>query len=66
MNFSVLMSIYHKEKPQHFDRAMQSIWNEQSVKPSEIVLVEDGLLNDELYASIKKWQKVLGGGYYML
>ncbi len=48
MNFSVLMSIYHKEKPDYFDRAMQSIWYEQTVKPDEIVLVQDGELTQEL------------------
>jgi glycosyltransferase involved in cell wall biosynthesis len=58
--FSVLMSIYYKEKPEYFDRAMKSIWDEQSVKPSEIVLVQDGPLNDELYESISNWQDKLG------
>lgn len=60
MKFSVLMSIYYKEKPEYFNRAMQSIYDEQRVKPSEIVLVQDGLLNDELYKSISNWQDKLG------
>jgi hypothetical protein len=38
------MSIYHKENPQDFDRAMRSVWDEQTIKPNEIVLVEDGVL----------------------
>ena len=38
---------------------MQSIWDEQSVKPDEIVLVQDGKLTDELYEVIDKWQKKL-------
>ena len=60
MKFSVLMSIYHKEKSEFFDRAMQSIWDEQNIKPSEIVLVQDGKLTDELYAMIDKWKSKLG------
>jgi glycosyltransferase involved in cell wall biosynthesis len=60
MNFSVLMSIYHKEKAEYFDRAMLSIWDEQTVKPSEIILVEDGKLTNELYDSIHKWKNKLG------
>lgn len=60
MKFSVLMSIYHKEKVEYFDRAMQSIYEEQSYKPDEIILVEDGPLNKELYAAIEKWKKKLG------
>ncbi len=39
---------------------MQSIWDEQTVKPNEIVLVEDGKLTDELYATITKWKEKLG------
>lgn len=60
MKFSVLMSIYYKEKPEHFHRALQSIWDEQSLKPDEIVLVQDGPLTDELYAVITEWEKKLG------
>lgn len=56
MKFSVLMSIYHKENPIWFDRAMQSIWDEQTIKPNEIVLVQDGPLNDDLYKSIDAWK----------
>jgi len=59
MKFSVLMSIYYKEKAEYFNRAMESIWNEQTVKPNEIVLVQDGSLTDELYESINKWQEAL-------
>jgi glycosyltransferase involved in cell wall biosynthesis len=59
MKFSVLMSIYHKEKANYFDRCMQSIWDEQTVKPNEIVLVQDGKLTDELYEAINQWQEKL-------
>lgn len=60
MNFSLLMSIYYKEKPEFFDRAMKSIWDEQTIKPTEIVLVEDGELSDELYEIIEIWKDKLG------
>ena len=60
MKFSVLMSIYYKEKPEYFDRAMKSICDEQTIKPNEIVLVEDGKLTEELYEIIEKWQQRLG------
>jgi len=60
MKFSVLMSIYYKENPQHFDRAMQSVWDDQTIKPNEIVLVQDGVLIDGLYEAIKEWQNKLG------
>lgn len=60
MKISVLMSIYYKENPQYFDRAMKSIWDEQSVKPDEIVLVQDGKLIDNLYKIIEEWKYKLG------
>ena len=59
-HFSVLISIYHKEVPAYFNRAMQSIWDDQILKPDEIVLVEDGPLTEKLYQEIAGWQKKLG------
>jgi glycosyltransferase involved in cell wall biosynthesis len=56
MKLSVLMSIYHKEKDIYFNRAMKSIWDEQTVKPNEIVLVQDGPLTQELYGAIDSWK----------
>lgn len=41
MNFSVLISVYEKDHPQHFGLAMTSIF-EQTVEPAEVVLVVDG------------------------
>lgn len=55
--FSVLLSIYAKENPDHFDQCMQSITAPyQTLPPAEIVLIEDGPLTPELYARIKKWK----------
>ena len=50
VKFSVLLSIYYKEKPEYFSECMESIYS-QTVLPDEIVLVEDGRLTDELYES---------------
>lgn len=57
---SVLISVYKSEKAPFLDEAIHSIWTEQTMKPSQIVLVEDGLLTDELYAVIAKWKDQLG------
>ena len=46
--FSVLMSVYIKENPIFLKDAIKSIQN-QTMKPSEIILVEDGPLTSELY-----------------
>jgi len=58
--FSVLSSIYHKEHPLHFNSCMESIWDKQTLKPTEIVLIEDGPLTPELDQIIAKWQEKLG------
>jgi len=60
MKFSLLMSIYYKEEAEYFDRCMRSIWEEQTHKPSEIILVEDGKLTVDLYIMIEEWKKKLG------
>ena len=39
--YSVLMSLYKKEKPEYLRTALDSMIN-QTVKPDEIILVEDG------------------------
>ena len=54
--FSVLASVYFKENPDYFKAAMDSVIN-QTVKPDEIVLVEDGELTPELYAAIDEYEK---------
>lgn len=59
MQFSVLLSIYSKENPLHFDEALTSIWDEQTLKPDEIVLVKDGPLTPELEQVIKEWKNKL-------
>jgi len=47
MNFSVLMSVYSKEKAIYLDLALESILK-QTKKPDQIVLVKDGFLTREL------------------
>lgn len=55
--FSVLISVYYKEIPRYLDRALQSITDDQVLKPNEIVLVKDGTLTKELDEVIEKYQK---------
>lgn len=54
--FSVLMSLYIKEKAVFFEQCMDSIIN-QTVKPAEIVIVFDGPISVELEDSVKKYVK---------
>lgn len=55
-HYSVLMSIYHREKPEYFIESIESMLK-QTIIPSEIVIVKDGPLTadlDRLIASYKK------------
>lgn len=54
--FSVLMSIYHKEKPEYVRQCFDSLLN-QSVPASEWLVVEDGPLTEELYAVLDEYEK---------
>jgi len=59
MKFSVLMSIYENENEAYFHRAMKSIWNEQTLKPDQIVLVLDGPITEKLNKGVCFWKKIL-------
>ena len=54
--FSVLMSVYFKEKPEFLIKSLDSVLN-QTVMPSEVVLVEDGKLTEELDEVISTYEK---------
>lgn len=60
MKFSVLISIYFKEQPEHLNQCLESIWDKQTFKPTEIILVEDGPLTPELDHTIEMWKVKLG------
>lgn len=53
--FSVLMSVYAKDKPNFLKQALDSILN-QTVKPDETVLVQDGPLTAELEKVINDYK----------
>lgn len=52
-DFSVLMSVYKKENPKFLDQSLCSI-EDQTVLPTEIILVEDGLIPTALQEVINK------------
>ncbi len=54
MKFSVLMSVYHKERPDFLKLSIESILN-QTIKPDEIIVVKDGKLTDKLNNLINEY-----------
>jgi glycosyltransferase involved in cell wall biosynthesis len=60
------MSVYKSEKPDFLNRSLQSIWEDQELKPRKIVLIQDGPISDELYQVIAKWQSVVGCSFVLI
>lgn len=56
MGFSVLMSVYKKEKPEYLAEALDSVLK-QTLVPDEIVLIEDGPLTAGLESIIETYKK---------
>lgn len=54
MKFSVLLSLYYKESALFLHESLTSVFN-QTVRPAEIVLVEDGPLTPELYSVLSEF-----------
>lgn len=46
------MSVYRNDEPKYLYEALYSTCYEQNIKPTELVLVADGLLSTELYQTI--------------
>ncbi len=53
-DFTVAMSVYKNDNPQYFKTAVHSIYDKQTVRPTEIVLVEDGPISAELKAAVQE------------
>lgn len=56
MTISVLMSVYNAETGKNLDRALRSVWDDQTLKPSQIVLVEDGPIPDSIEEIIQSFK----------
>lgn len=56
MHYSVLMSVYYKEKPEYLYQSLMSMLM-QTIQTNDFVLVCDGPLNDQLDETISRVQK---------
>ena len=63
MTLSVIISVYQTEKPKYFEEALKSVWDDQTRKPEQIVLVEDGPLTEGLYNVVNAWKEKLGDAF---
>lgn len=64
-NYSVLMSVYYKEKPEYLKEALQSMMN-QTVRTNDFVLVCDGPLTPELDAVVMEFSEKIPGIFQII
>ncbi|MCZ8215422.1 MAG: glycosyltransferase [Cyclobacteriaceae bacterium] len=64
-DFSVLMSVYFKERADYLRASLDSLI-QQTVPPSEIVLVKDGPLTDELNQTIEEYRLANDGVFKII
>jgi len=55
MTYSVLMSVYKDDSPEFLRLALESIYDKQTRKPDEIVIVFDGPITDELTSVLNEF-----------
>lgn len=56
IKYSMLISVYVKEKPQYLDECLKSVFS-QTYPADEVILVCDGKLTKELYSVVEKYQE---------
>ena len=66
MTLSVLMSVYGTETGKNLDRALRSVWDDQTLKPSQIVLVEDGPIPAELEEIVESYKSKVSGSKFQV
>lgn len=64
--FSIITSVYKKDKPEFVRVALESMLVNQSVKPTEIVLVQDGPVPSELSALVSAYEKRYGNYFNVI
>jgi GT2 family glycosyltransferase len=52
--FSLLLPIYHADRADYFERAFVSSVTEQTLRPDEVVLVQDGPMSAELVLALQR------------
>ena len=57
MRYSVLMSVYKNDDPKFLATALKSIYEDQTRKPDEIVVVFDGKLTEDLYSVLSDYKR---------
>lgn len=54
--FSLLVSVYDGDRPDYLRRALRSATDDQTVRPDQVVIVQDGPVRSELGACLEEFQ----------
>jgi glycosyltransferase involved in cell wall biosynthesis len=54
--FSLLVSVYDGDRPDYLRRALRSAIDDQTVRPDQVVIVQDGPVRSELAACLEEFQ----------
>jgi hypothetical protein len=57
IEFSVLMSVYKNDNPVYLKKSLESIWDNQILKPNEILLIIDGEVSSSIINVINEFKK---------
>ncbi len=60
------MAVYKNDNPYHFEEALLSVWNNQNIKPFEIVLIQDGWVPKSINRIIVNWKKKLNSSLVLI
>lgn len=63
--YSFLMSVYVKDNPEYLIQSIDSMIN-QTIRPDEIIIVEDGPLNSELYSILESYNLKFPGLFTLI
>lgn len=66
MSISVVISVYEFENSDNLRRSLISVWDDQELKPDEIVLIEDGPIGNDLSRIINQWRSRLGPQFKLI
>lgn len=59
-DFCVLMCVYSGDDPVFFHDALVSVWDSQTLRPKQIVVVVDGYVSVDLHNVLSRWTDRLG------
>jgi glycosyltransferase involved in cell wall biosynthesis len=60
LDFSLLIAVYSKDRAAYLHVSLESVWDNQTLRPSQIVLVCDGPLTLDLERVLLNWKSRLG------